>query len=172
MRGRGLVDGARRLFPLAWPVFVGQIAVIAFSTVDTVMAARASADDLAALAIGAAAYISIFVGFMGIVLAVGPIAGQLYGAGRLDESGREMQQAMWLGLALSLIGCALLLLPEPFLDLAQARGVVAEKVRAYLQGLAFALPPALVFTAYRGFNIAVSRPKAVMILQIGALALK
>ena len=31
---------------------------------------------------------------------------------------------------------------------------------------------ALLFTAYRGFNVAVSRPKAVMVLQLGALLLK
>ena len=34
-----LKESALRLFPLAWPVFIGQIAVLAFSTVDTVMAA-------------------------------------------------------------------------------------------------------------------------------------
>ena len=49
---------------------------------------------------------------------------------------------------------------------------VAAKVRGYLLALAFALPAALLFTAYRGFNIAVSRPKAVMALQLGGLALK
>ena len=38
---------------------------------------------------------------------------------------------------------------------------------ATCSALAFALPPALLFTAYRGFNIAVSRPKAVMALQLG-----
>jgi MATE family multidrug resistance protein len=172
MTRAGLVDSARRLLPLAWPVFIGQVAVLAFSTVDTVLVARASALDLAALAIGAAAYISIFVGLMGVVLAIGPIAGQLFGAGKLRESGHETEQAMWLALALSVLGCTLLLLPQPFLALAHAEGVVADKVRAYLQGLAFALPPALVFTAYRGFNIAVSRPKAVMALQVGGLALK
>src|SRR5450755_1420566 len=168
----GLRQSARRIAPLAWPVFVGQVAVLAFSTVDTVMVARASALDLAALAIGAAAYISIFVGLMGIVLAIGPIAGQLFGAGRLKESGHETQQAMWLALALALPGCVLLLAPGPFLALARAEPAVAAKVRDYLLGLAFALPPALVFTAYRGFNIAVSRPKAVMAMQLGALALK
>jgi MATE family multidrug resistance protein len=167
-----LGDSARRLFPLAWPVFVGQIAVLAFSTVDTVMVARTSAVDLAALAIGSAAYISVFVGLMGVVLAVGPIAGQLFGAGKLRECGQQAHQAMWLALALSVVGCTILLFPEPFLSLSRADGVVAEKVRAYLVGLAFALPPALVFTAYRGFNVAVSRPKAVMALQIGALLLK
>jgi MATE family multidrug resistance protein len=168
----GLRRGARRIAPLAWPVFVGQVAVIAFSTVDTVMVARTSAIDLAALAVGASVYISIFVGFMGTVLAVGPIAGQLYGAGKLHESGHEAQQAMWLGLALAVPGCLLLLFPDPFLALARSEPAVAARVRQYLDGLAFALPPALVFTAFRGFNVAVSRPKAVMALQLGGLALK
>ena len=168
----GLWHGARRIAPLAWPVFVGQVAVLAFSTIDTVMVARTTPTDLAALAIGASVYISVFVGFMGIILAISPIAGQLYGAGKVPESGHETQQAMWLGVALALPGCALLLVPDPFLALAHADPQVAIKVRDYLHGLAFALPPAFVFTAYRGFNIAISRPKAVMAMQIGALALK
>ena len=93
-----LQESALRLFPLAWPVFVGQIAVLAFSTVDTVMTARASALDLAALAIGGSVYISVFVGLMGVILAVGPIAGQLFGAGKHRESGHEAEQAVWLAL--------------------------------------------------------------------------
>jgi len=167
-----LRESALRLFPLAWPVFVGQIAVLAFSTVDTVMTARASALDLAALAIGGSIYISVFVGLMGVILAVGPIAGQLFGAGRHRESGHEAEQAVWLALGLAVLGCAVLLLPEPFLALARAEPAVAEKVRSYLRGLACALPASLVFMAYRGFNVAVSRPKAVMVLQLGGLALK
>ena len=58
---------------------------------------------------------------MGTVLAIGPIAGQLYGAGKLHESGHEAQQAMWLGLALAVPGCLLLLFPDPFLALARSR---------------------------------------------------
>jgi MATE family multidrug resistance protein len=168
----GLRQGARRLAPLAWPVFVGQVAVLAFSTVDTVLVARTTPTDLAALAVGAAVYISVFVGLMGIVLAVGPIAGQLFGAGRLAECGDELQQAAWLGVFLAVPGCLLLLAPEPFLALSRAEPAVASKVRIYLGGLAFALPPALVFTAYRGFNVAISRPKAVMAMQMAGLALK
>ena len=168
----GLLHDARRIAALAWPLFLGQLAVLAFSTVDTVMVARHSAVDLAALAVGGAAYITIFVGFMGVVLAVGPIAGQLFGAGRDHEAGQQLHQAGWLALALSAVGCALLVWPEPFLALSHARGEVAAKVRGYLLALAFALPSALVFTAFRGFNTAVSRPKVVMALQFGALALK
>src|SRR4029453_212356 len=94
----GLLHDARRIAALAWPLFFGQLAVLAFSTVDTVMTARYSAVDLAALAVGASVYISVFVGFMGVVLAVGPITGQLFGARRLREAGRELVRGVGPGL--------------------------------------------------------------------------
>jgi MATE family multidrug resistance protein len=167
-----LARSAKRIAPLAWPVFIGQVAVLAFSTVDTMMAARAGATDLAALAIGGAAYITVFIGLMGIVLAVSPIAGQLFGARHYEACGAQLHQAMWLALALSVPGCLVLLFPQPFLELSRAQPEVAAKVRWHLAALAVALPPALLFTAFRGFNTAVSRPKIVMALQLGALVLK
>lgn len=168
----GWSGSVRRLLPLAWPVFIGQVAVLAFSTVDTIVVARHDALDLAALAIGGASYITIFVGLMGVVLAVGPIAGQLYGANRLHECGAQLHQAIWLALGCAALGSVALLFPQPFLALAQADASVAAKASSYLGMLALALPPALVFTAFRGFNTAVSRPKIVMLLQLGGLALK
>ena len=162
----------RRILPLAWPVFVGQVAVLGFATVDTLLMARHSATDLAALAVGGAAYITVFIGLMGAVLAVGPIVGQAYGAQRLLEAGHQAWQAAWLALALSLLGSVLLCFPTPFLALAQVSPEVEHKVRGYLLALALALPASLLFTVYRGFNIAVSRPKAVMALQLAGLGLK
>jgi MATE family multidrug resistance protein len=168
----GLRQGMRRIAPLAWPVFVGQVAVLAFSTVDTVLVARTTATELAALAVGAAVYISVFIGLMGVVLAIGPIAGQMFGAGKPEQAGHELQQAVWLAVFLAIPGCLVLLVPDPFLALSRAEPAVAARVRSYLGWLVFALPPALVFTAFRGFNVAVSRPKAVMAMQTGGLALK
>ena len=163
---------ARRIGTLAWPVLVGQVSVLAFGTIDTVLAARHSAADLAALAVGSAAYITVFVGFMSVVLALGPIAGQLYGAGQPAQAGRQLHQAVWVALATALAGSTLLVFPQLFLALSQASEAVGDKVRGYLLALAFSLPASLLFTVYRGFNTAVSRPKAVMVLQIGGLALK
>jgi len=163
---------ARRIAPLAWPVFVGQVAVLAFSTVDTVLVGRYAALDLAALAVGAAAYVTVFIGMMGVVLAVSPIVGQLFGARRLADAGAQVHQAVWLALALSVFGCALLVFPAPFLALSKATPDIEAKVRGYLFALAFSLPAALLFTTYRGFNTAVSRPQAVMALQLAGLALK
>ncbi len=162
----------QRIVPLAWPVFVGQVAVLGFGTVDTVLVARHSPTDLAALAVGGASYITVFVGLMGMVLAISPIVGQLFGAQKLREAGHQAWQALWLALALALLGSALLAFPAPFLALSRASPAVADKVRGYLLALAFALPASLVFTVYRGFNVAVSRPKAVMLIQVGGLVLK
>ena len=168
----GFAHSVRRIVPIAWPVVVGQLAVLGFGTVDTVLVARHSPTDLAALAVGGATYITVFVGLMGMVLAVSPIVGQLFGARKLAEAGQQLWQALWLALALALLGSALLAYPEPFLALSQASPAVADKVRGYLLMLALALPASLVFTVYRGFNTAVSRPKVVMSLQLGGLALK
>lgn len=165
-------DSARRIATLAWPMFVGQLAVLAFSTIDTVLVARHSALDLAALAVGAATYITVFIGLMGVVTSLAPIVGQLYGAGRLHEAGHQLHQAVWIALGLSVLGCAALWWPEPFLALSRAGPQLRPRIEAYLQALAWALPAALLFAAWRGFNVAVSRPKQVMRLQLAGLAVK
>jgi MATE family multidrug resistance protein len=162
----------RRIAPLAWPLFIGQLSVLAFATIDTLLVARASAADLAALAVGAAAYATVFIGFTGVLMALAPIVGQLHGAGRAAEAGQRLHQAVWVALALALVGAGVLAFPQPFLALAHAGPEVAAKVRGYLLALAAALPAALLFAVYRAFNIAVARPRAVMSLQLAALALK
>ncbi len=167
-----LRDSFARILPMTWPVLIGQLAVLGFSTVDTILIARFAANDLAALSVGTAAYVSVFVGLMGVVLAISPIAGQLFGAGKLHAAGDQVHQAIWLALGLSVLGAAVLLLPGPLLDLANPTADIAQKIRGYLHALAFSLPASLLFTVYRGFNSAVSRPKAVMSIQLTGLLLK
>lgn len=167
-----LGDSVRRIAALAWPVLIGQLSVLAFSTVDTLLVARYAAVDLAALAIGSSAYLTVFIGFMGVVLAISPIVGQLFGASQHAQAGRQAHQAVWVALGLSVLGSTLLAFPYPFLAMSQATPEVAEKARGYLLVLAFSLPASLMFTVYRGFNTAVSRPKAVMLIQVAGLGLK
>jgi multidrug resistance protein, MATE family len=138
----GWRDSAARILPLAWPVFVAQLAVIAFGTVDTLLVARYASLDLAALAVGSAAYITVFIGFMGVVVAAGPIVGQFFGAQKLHEAGHQLHQAVWVALGLAVLGSTLLVFPWPFLAIAQATPEVEAKVRQYLLALAFALPAA------------------------------
>ena len=87
-----------RVATLAWPIVVGQMAVIMNGVIDTVMTARYSAIDLAALGLGASVYVSIFVGLSGVMQALSPTIGQLYGAKQYDAIGHEVRQGVWLAI--------------------------------------------------------------------------
>ncbi|CAJ0743529.1 Multidrug resistance protein MdtK [Ralstonia edaphis] len=166
------VADVRRITALAWPVLIGQLAVIAFGVLDTAMAGRASAADLAAIGLGGSIYVTIYISLMGVLQALSPIAGQLYGAQRHSEIGQEVRQAVWLGLVLAAIGMLILWFPAPLLQLADATPELTEKATAYLRYEALALPAALGFRIYSALNNALSRPVMVTVLQLAGLAIK
>ena len=162
----------RKIAGLAWPVLIGQLAIIAFGVIDTAMVGRYSAVDLAALGLGSSIYISVYIGLTGILTALQPITAQLYGARRYTEIGEEARQALWLALALTVIGFLILYFPGRVLQLARVPAALHERTVAYLQILAFGLPAGLAFRVYSSITNAVGKPRLVMILQIGALLLK
>lgn len=169
---QAFLNNAVRIVALAWPILIGQLAVIANGVIDTAMTSRFSATDLAALAIGASIYVSIFVGLNGVLQAIAPVIGQLFGAGRFAAIGAELKQGAWLALFLTIAGCAALAFPQPLLSLAHASPELAAKATLYLRILALALPATLGFRIYAAFNTAIGRPKMVMVLQIASLLLK
>ena len=153
-------------------VLVGQLAVIGFGVADTVMTGRHASADLAALSIGVAIYVSVYIGLTGIVQALIPIVGHRHGARDADGVRSAFQQGIWLALFLGLAGFVLLQVPGPLLALTQAEPAVVERARDYLQVLSWALVPALLFRAYSSLSQGLSRPMLVTLLQIAALALK
>jgi multidrug resistance protein, MATE family len=169
---RPALHPTRQIAALAWPILVGQLAVIANGVIDTAMTARFSATDLAALALGASIYVSVFVGLGGVLQALAPSVGQLFGAGRVREVGYEIKQGSWLAFFLCCVGSVVLVFPQPFLTLAQASPELTEKATLYLQILALALPATLGFRIYSALNTAIARPTMVMAIQLAGLALK
>jgi MATE family multidrug resistance protein len=163
---------ARELVRLGWPVLVAQLAVMANSVIDTIMAGRYGTLDLAAVGIGSSIYFSVFVALMGVLLALTPIAAHMYGAGRHADIGEELRQSAWLAAALALIALAAFAYPEPFLAVAKLEPALEAKVRAYLHALAWSVPAALLFRVFYGFSTAISRPRTVMALTLAGLVLK
>ena len=161
-----------RVAALAWPILIGQLAVIANGVIDTMMTARYSATDLAALGLGASVYISIFVGLSGVMQALSPTIGQLFGARKFEAIGFEVRQGVWLTFFLSALGAVALCFPHPLLSIAQAPVELNEKVEQYLRILALALPATLGLRVYSSLNTAISRPRRVMAIQLSALLLK
>ena len=167
-----MLADVRKIAALAWPVLIGQLAIIAFGVIDTAMVGRYSAVDLAALGLGSSIYISVYIGLTGILTALQPIAGQLYGGRHYSQIGEEVRQSFWLALALMTIGFLILYFPEPILRVARVPAALHERTVAYLQILAFGLPAGLTFRIYSSLTNAVGQPRLVMILQVGALLMK
>jgi MATE family, multidrug efflux pump len=157
---------ARSIGRLAWPILVAQLAVMATGVVDTVMSGHYSAVDLAAVGIGASIYYSVFIGLLGVVQSLSPIAAQLYGAKQHARIGEEARQTVWLAAGLALGGVLLLGFPEPFLRLAGAPPEVEARARMYLVGIAWALPAMLLFRVFFALTTAVSRPRAAMAMNL------
>jgi MATE family multidrug resistance protein len=157
---------------LAWPIWISQIAILANGVIDTVMAGRYGTVDLAAVGIGTSVYVTLFVTLMGVLFAITPTVAQLQGAGRHAEIGEEVRQSAWLALGLAALSTAALTHPGPLLALSALAPDVEAKTRAYLDAIAWGVPAALLFRVFQGFSTAISRPRVVMALNLGALALK
>ena len=156
----------------AGTVLVGQLAVMAFSVTDTIVAGRHSGEALAALSVGSAVYISVFVALMGVLQALLPTWAELHGAQRHHELGRSVRQALYLASLTVAVGIASLLFPGAVLRWTEVPLVLRGEVESYLAVLALALPPALLFRMFSTLNQSLGKPLLITWLQTASLVVK
>ncbi|CAN7483107.1 MATE family efflux transporter [Acidovorax sp. LjRoot74] len=156
----------------ALTVLAGQLAVMAFGVTDTIVAGRYSESSLAALSVGSAIFISVYVALIGVLQALLPVWAEQRGARETEGVGRSLRQALYLCGAASLAGMAILLSPGPILRWTDVPAALQHDVENYLAVLALALPPALLFRIYSTLNQALGRPQLVTWLQVGSLFIK
>lgn len=153
-------------------VLVGQLAVMAFGVTDNIVAGRYAEEALAALSVGSAIFISVFVSLMGMMQALLPVWAELHGARRTPEVGRSVRQSLYLcGIAI-VVGMTLLLFPAPLLRWTEVPLAMRADVEAYLRLLAIALPPALLFRLFSTLNQSLGKPQLVTWLQLASLCVK
>jgi MATE family multidrug resistance protein len=106
-----------QLIHLAWPVLVAQLAMMANAVIDTAMAGRLSAIDLASVGIAASIMSTVLMTLISVLLALPlpPIIAHLYGAGQRADVGREIHQSVWISLVLALVAMLLLCFPGPLI---------------------------------------------------------
>jgi len=160
------------LMYLAWPVLVAQLAMMANAVIDTAMAGRLSAIDLAAVGIAASIMSTVLMSLISVLLALPPIIAHLYGAGRRADVGREIHQGVWISLLLALAAILVLRFPGPFIALAQLQPAVEIKVRAYLDASAWSVPGIFALRLFFGLSTGIGRPRPVMLFNLMSLGLK
>ena len=115
-------------------VLAGQLAVMAFGVTDTIVAGRHGEASLAALSVGSAIFISVYVALIGVLQALLPVWAELRGARQTDSLGRSLRQSLYLCGAASLVGMAILLSPAPLLRWTEVPQELQSLVKSYLRG--------------------------------------
>ena len=156
----------------AGTVMVGQLAVMAFSITDTLVAGHFADTALAALAVASATYVTVHISLMGMLQALLPVWAELHGAQRHAEVGRSVRQALYLCAFTASLGMWALLCPDFLLNWTQVPTDLQAEVRGYLNIVAFGLPASLLFRMYSTLNQSLGKPKLVTWVQVGALMVK
>jgi MATE family multidrug resistance protein len=153
-------------------VLAGQLAVMAFGVTDTIVAGRYAEGALAALSVGSAIFVSVYVSLMGGLQALLPVWAELHGARRTHEVGASVRQSLYLCGVAIVLGMVVLLFPAPMLRWTEVPATMRADVEAYLQVLAFALAPALLFRLFSTLNQSLGKPQLVTWMQLGSFCLK
>lgn len=153
-------------------MLIAQLAMMGNAVIDTAMAGRLSALDLAAVGIASSIAATILMSLISVLLALPPVIAHLHGAARQSEIGREIHQGVWLSLALAAVTILLMCNPEPFIALSKLQPDVEEKVRAYLAASAWGVPGAFALRLFFGLSMGIGRPRPVMMFNLLSLALK
>ncbi len=159
------------MLTLAAPVVVTQLAHISLGFVDTVMVGRLGPEALAGVALGNTLFYSATLFCMGVVMAVGPMVSQAFGAGKDEPIGRSVRQGQWLAAALTVPAFLFVWNASPILHLLGQAEPNIERAAAYLRAISWGIFPFLGFAALRGFNEAVSNPRPVTVIALTGVGL-
>ncbi|HTH93955.1 MAG TPA: MATE family efflux transporter [Rhodocyclaceae bacterium] len=160
------------IFQIAWPVLVSQLALTGYGVLDTVMAGRLGAVELAGVGIGAVISLTIMVTCSGVLLALTPLIAHLHGADKHEDVGEEVRQSLWVALGVTIIAMLLMQFPEPILKLAAMPADVEQHARAYLIANSWAAPGLMVFRVFTGLSTGIGEPRAAMRFYLLGLVLK
>jgi multidrug resistance protein, MATE family len=153
---------AAGILRLAGPLVANNLALAGMNFADTVMAGRLGTVDLAAVAVGGSAWMVVFLFGLGVLMAVSPVVAHAYGAGRWEDAGVALRQALWLSQALAVAAFLLLLGAGPLLSAIGIDPEVVPLTAGYLFAISFGLPGVFAFLAMRFMTEGVGWTRPIM----------
>lgn len=161
-----------QLFRLAWPLMGAQLAQMGMGVLDTVMAGRLSAVDLAGVALGGTVMWPTMLLMMGVIQAVTPTVSQLNGARRHHEIGEVIRQALWMALLAATVICLVITHARPWYQLMEVDPAAVEVAVPYLAASAWGIPALMGYFVLRFLVEGLGFTRPAMIIAVSALILK
>ena len=166
-----IVPEIKGLLSLGLPITVTQLLQVGYTTVAVIMAGRVGATELAAVGLGAALWIFVYLGCMGLLLALSPIIAQHHGAEHPVGIRRSFQQGLWLALIVGLLGWWFLGHISAITRLMQVDPKVIPLVEDYLEVAAWGMPPTCLYFVFRFLCEGTGHSRPMMIVQLFLLPL-
>ncbi|MRX11463.1 MATE family efflux transporter [Pseudoduganella sp. FT25W] len=154
------------LWQLAWPVLVGQLATVGMGVADVAMTGHTSADELAAVSLGASVWAIILVTVSGVMMAINSIVAHDVGAGALDKVPHAVRQALWKALAVGVTAAALANLATLVFDYLYLTPHVHRQASLFVHIISIGLPPFAAYRALYGYSTSINQTKPVMVIAI------
>ncbi len=158
----------RKLWALAAPICITQVAFVSMGVVDTVVAGPLGADALAGLALGNTLYFGFLIFGKGLLMSLDTWVSQAYGAGRHEDVGAGLAQGLWLAVLVTPVLSVAMLAIIPTLGGVGYDPALCTLAEAYLGPLMWGVLPAMLFAAYRSALAAVDVTRPVMYVAIVA----
>ena len=133
------------------------------------MAGDLGATQLAAVAIGSSIWITVFLAGLGVIMALGPIVAQHYGAGRKTDIGRDTRACLWLALLISFVVVIVLQYAQVLMQAMNIELEVASLAQGYLDAISFSVLGCYGYHCLRQMNEGLGRTVPIMIIMGSSL---
>lgn len=161
----------RPLITLALPILGAHLAQTGINVVDTIMAGRLSATDLAAVAVGASVFMPLMLLIFGTLLATTPLVAQARGGNRIEQVAPTIHQALWVGLLMVLPSALVLHYSYLVFEYMGITPAVADLASGYLRALIWGLPALILFQVLRCMCEGMNHARPVLLITLAGLLL-
>ena len=159
----------RALLALSAPILAAQLSQQVLAFIDTVMAGRVSATDLAGVAVGTSLWGPLLLFIYGVMLAVTPLVAQLHGSGRTDETGPLVRRGILVALPLVLVAILVLRNAEAVFTVMAVDPPIAIIATAYLKAISWGVPAAAFFFLLRNLSEGLGLARPSMLIGLASL---
>ncbi|MYM32662.1 MATE family efflux transporter [Duganella sp. CY15W] len=154
------------LWQLAWPVLIGQLANVGMGVADVAMTGHTSADELAAVSLGASVWAIVLVTVTGVMMAVNSIVAHDVGAGALVKVPHTVRQSLWMGLGVGVVAALLANLATLVFDHLYLTPHVQRQAALFVHIISIGLPPFAAYRALYGYSTSINQTKPVMVIAL------
>ncbi len=159
----------KKLFHLMLPILLTQFSQAGLGLIDTIMAGRISATDLAAISVGVGLWIPVMLLFSGIMIATTPLVAEANGARTPEKIATITRQSLWVALVLGVIAGLILQLMPPLLPILGVPESLIPKASLFLHAIGLGMPAVTLYAALRGYSEAIGHPRPVTAISLVSL---